>query len=69
MTFTSASILMGGLVIVTINEARRNVHRALLFEHSGWFRDALNVEVPGKTKIPPVLLADVETGIFEIFVG
>jgi hypothetical protein len=48
-----------------INEARRNVHRALLLEHSGWFRYALNVEVPGMARVPQIPLADVEIGICE----
>ena len=56
---------MGGLVIVVIDKARRNFHRALLLEHSGWFRYTLNVEVPGMTRIPQIPLADVEICFYE----
>jgi hypothetical protein len=50
---------MDGLVIIMINEGRRNVHRALLLEHSGWFRYALNVEVPGMARVPQIPLVDI----------
>jgi hypothetical protein len=63
--YYSASITMDGLVIIMINEGRRNVHRALLLEHSGWFRYALNVEVPGMARVPQIPLVDVEIGICE----
>ena len=56
---------MGGFVIIIIQEARLNVHRALLLEHSGFFMYALNVEVPVSARILQIPLADVEIDICE----